>query len=164
MSNTQSTQKTEWLPLIICIAIPVAIGITASYFTDSDSAWYLALKKPSFNPPGWLFAPVWTSLYIMMGVASYLVWQNRENREPYFKARSLYVMQLILNFSWSFIFFQAHNVLGALVIIVLLWVLIVACIFSFKKLSTAAAWLMVPYILWVSFATVLNYSILRLNE
>ncbi|RZA00352.1 MAG: tryptophan-rich sensory protein [Sphingobacteriaceae bacterium] len=163
MSTTQSPQKTQWLPLIICIAIPLAIGVTASFFTDADSAWYRGLNKPSFNPPAWLFAPVWTILYIMMGVASYLIWEKRDESVAYLKARSLYVMQLLFNFGWSFIFFRGQNVLGGMVIIVFLLALIITCIVHFKKINKTAAWLMVPYLLWVTFATLLNYTIITLN-
>ncbi|MEO6500236.1 MAG: TspO/MBR family protein [Mucilaginibacter sp.] len=163
MSTTESPKKIQWLPLIICIAIPLAIGITAAYFTDAKSAWYLGLNKPSFNPPDWLFAPVWTILYILMGISSYLMWEKNDESILFYKARTVYVMQLIANFGWSYIFFYKHMVLGGMLIIVFLLALIITCIVYFKKYSTTAAWLLVPYLLWVCFATLLNYSLITLN-
>lgn len=164
MNATPAPQKTQWLPLIISIAIPVAIGITASFFTRPEiDGWYQTLQKPSFTPPNWLFGPVWTTLYIMIGISAYLVWEKRDDSILYTKARPIYVMQLIFNFLWSFMFFNQHNPMGGLVIIGLLLILIVSNIFYFSKFSKIAAWLLVPYLLWVCFATALNYAIVTLN-
>ncbi|RYD94016.1 MAG: tryptophan-rich sensory protein [Sphingobacteriales bacterium] len=164
MIKPASTQKFQFLPFIICLAIPLAIGVTASYFTTPEiPGWYAGLKKPSFNPPNWLFAPVWTILYIMMGVASYLVWAKRDTKQTYYNARSMYVMSLVANFGWSFVFFSQHNLFGGLAILFFLLIFIISSIVYFKKFSNTAMWLMVPYLVWVCFAALLNYSIFTLN-
>ncbi|MCJ8210063.1 tryptophan-rich sensory protein [Mucilaginibacter sp. RS28] len=156
--------KIQILPLVLNLLIPLAIGFVASLYTRPEiPGWYRQLHKPSFTPPSWLFAPVWTSLYILMGIAAYMVWKNRNN--PAFKkAAWVYIAQLVFNFSWSIIFFGNHEILGALTIIVTLWVLILLNIITFAKISKTAAWLLVPYLLWVSYATALNTAIYLLNK
>lgn len=152
------------LKFIVAVTIPLAVGAVAGFFTSSSvKGWFTTLHKPSFNPPSWLFAPVWTILYILMGVALFLIWKN--NTEPQLKktAITLFFVQLAFNFLWSFIFFYAQQPGWALVDIILLWLMILFTILSFGKISTAAAWLLLPYICWVSFATILNYSIWKLN-
>jgi translocator protein len=151
--------------LIISILITLAIGFTASYFTRPEiPGWYAGLQKPSFSPPNWLFAPVWTSLYIMIGIAAYLIWQRRDGSKAYATTRNLYIVQLVLNFSWSIVFFGMHQMLGAFVIIALLFISIIGCIINFSRFSKVSAWLMVPYLLWVSFASLLNFSVYLLNK
>jgi benzodiazapine receptor len=155
----------KWLHLIVSILVTESIAATASMFTISQiPVWYVYLNKPSFNPPNWLFGPVWTILYILIAIAAYLVWQRRDDSELYNKARACYIIQLVLNFSWSAVFFGMHQVLGALVVIVLLWLSILVIIYYFCKFSKAAAWLLLPYLLWVSFAGVLNLYIYLLNR
>lgn len=150
--------------LVIAIAIPLAIGSLAGFFTASSvNGWYTTLVKPSFNPPNWLFAPVWTSLYIMMGIAFFLIWKSNANDVVKRTAVTLYIIQLALNFCWSFIFFYAEQPGWALVDIILMWIFIFLTIRWFGKISSVSAWLLVPYICWVSFATVLNYAIWTLN-
>ena len=140
-------------------------GIGAIFTSDGLKEWYPALEKPSFNPPGRVFGPVWTTLYAMMGVAFYLVSQQEKSDEGLRRtARVLFGVQLILNLLWSYIFFGRRAPGWALVEIVCLWVSIVATIAVFSKVSGKAAMLMVPYLLWTSFATVLNFSIWRLNK
>jgi benzodiazapine receptor len=164
-AQVNQPRKFQWLPLIVSILITEGIAATASMFTISQiPVWYSTLNKPSFNPPNWLFGPVWTILYIMIAVAAYLVWQRRNHSELYKTSRFVYIIQLVLNFAWSAVFFGLHQVLGALVVIALLWVSIVACIYYFGKFSKVAAWLLVPYLLWVSFASVLNLYIYLLNR
>lgn len=156
-------KKNNWLALIIAIIIPLAIGGTAALFTVPNiQGWYQELIKPSFNPPNWIFAPVWNTLYILMGIASYLVWRERKlkNVTP---ALSLYFIQLVLNFFWSLIFFELHQPGYAFVEVLILWLFIFSTIISFSRINKAAAWLLVPYISWVSFASLLNYEIWRLN-
>lgn len=156
----------KWLRLIISIAIPLAAGSIAGIVTSRNvTTWYPQLNKPSFNPPNWLFGPVWTILYIMMGISLYLLWSKSINRSQPAKQKALilFFIQLALNFIWSFLFFQWHMVGLALVDICLLWLLIVACLVVFPKISKPAAWLFIPYLLWVSFATVLNAAIYILN-
>jgi len=152
------------LKLIISIAIPLAVGAIAGFFTTSSvDGWFTTINKPSFNPPNWLFAPVWTALYIMMGIAFFLVWKSNADEKIKQSAMVLFFFQLALNFLWSFIFFYAHQPGWALVDIIALWVLIFFTITWFGKISPAPAWLLVPYISWVSFATILNFAIWKLN-
>jgi translocator protein len=150
--------------LIISIAIPVAIGAISGFFTVTGvESWYQTINKPSWNPPSWIFAPVWTSLYVMMGIGLYLVWKSDSSEVLKKTAISLFAVQLILNFFWSFIFFNQQQPGWALVEIIAMWIFILLTIFAFAPVSKPAAWLLVPYICWVSFATVLNYTIWQLN-
>jgi tryptophan-rich sensory protein len=151
------------MKLFLSLLITLAVGGVAGFATASAiGTWYATLNKPFFNPPNWLFAPVWTLLYILMGIALYLVWrlpaQLRKN------AMILFFAQLALNFAWSFIFFTFHQIGIAFVEIVLLWLVILMTINQFAKLQKTAALLLVPYILWVSFAAVLNGSLWFLNK
>ena len=149
---------------ILSIAIPLAIGATAGYFTVTGLGnWYETINKPAWNPPNAVFGPVWTSLYVLMGIAFYLVWKQGSSPQKS-KAIVLYCIQLAFNFSWSFLFFNRHLIGGALIEMILLWIFILLTIVAFGKISKAAAWLMVPYICWVSFAMVLNYTIWQLNQ
>jgi translocator protein len=152
------------IKLFISIAIPLLVGFTSGYFTAGGvKDWYLTIQKPWFNPPSWIFAPVWTSLYILMGVALYRVW-----RQPPSPARQLafilFGVQLTLNFCWSFLFFYLHQPFLALIEILLMWLFILLTIFQFAKVDKWAPWLLVPYIVWVSFATILNAAIWQLNR
>lgn len=150
--------------LIISVTIPVATGAIAGLFTASSvNGWFLTIIKPSFNPPSWLFAPVWTALYIMMGIACFLVWNSKVDVKLKNKALGFYMVQLLLNFLWSLIFFYAHQPGWALFDIILMWGMILSTILQFGKISSTAAWLLVPYISWVSFAAVLNFAIWKLN-
>jgi tryptophan-rich sensory protein len=151
--------------LIIAVAIPVAVGASSGFFTASGvSSWYQTINKPSWNPPGWIFGPVWTTLYIMMGIAFYLVWKADAGSALKKSAIILFAVQLLLNFFWSFIFFNQHQVGWALVEILMMWVFILLTIFAFAPVNKTAAWLLVPYISWVSFASILNYTIWKLNR
>jgi benzodiazapine receptor len=151
--------------LLIAMAVPLVIGLISGSFTASQiPVWYAHLNKPSWNPPSWLFAPVWTILYIMMGIALYLVWKSDAIKSIKKTAILCFEIQLILNFCWSFIFFNQHQMGMAFVDILLLLFFIIATIFSFKKISLTAAWLMLPYLLWVGFAACLNYTIWQLNK
>ena len=152
------------MKLIISIAIPLMVGAFAGFFTSSGvNGWYLVANKPSFNPPNWLFAPVWTALYLMMGIAFYLVWTKEADKAVKKMAIILFSAQLLLNFAWSFIFFYAHQPGWAFVEIIAMWVMILLTIIWFGKISPLAAWLLVPYISWVSFASLLNFYIWKLN-
>lgn len=152
------------MKLIISILIPVLVGVTAGLFTSTGvDGWYAVANKPSFNPPNWIFAPMWTTLYILMGIALYIVWKRPAN-EPHRKmALIFFSIQLALNFAWSFIFFYAQQTGWAFVEIIIMWLMILTTIITFRKISATAAWLLVPYICWVSFAALLNYSIWQLN-
>ena len=158
-------KKFQVFPFIISLAITLAIGFVASIFTRPEiGGWYATLKKPSFNPPNIAFPLVWTILYVLMAIAAYLVWKQRNRVVTYRTTAVIYFIQLLLNFFWSIVFFGMHQILGALVIIVLLWVSLIFNIKWFGKFSKTAAWLLVPYILWVSFAGLLNLNIYLLNR
>lgn len=150
---------------IISIAIPLLIGATSGFFTVTGvDSWYQTINKPSWNPPNWIFGPVWTTLYVMMGIALFLVWKEDISTELKKIAITFFIVQLVLNFFWSFIFFNQQHPGWALVEIAVLWVFILLTIFAFAQVNKTAAWLLVPYISWVSFATILNYTIWQLNR
>lgn len=153
------------LKLIISIVIPLLIGFSSSYFTITEiGSWYQGIQKPSWNPPNYVFGPVWTTLYVMMGISFFLIWKSETNQSIKRTAIILFCVQLVLNFFWSFIFFNQHNPGLAFAEILLLWFLILLTIFAFARISKVAAWLLVPYISWVSFAAILNFTIWQLNK
>ncbi len=150
--------------LIISILVPLAIGGLGAFFTAGGvDGWYLTIQKPAWNPPNWIFGPVWTTLYIMMGIALYLVWKSDASQILKKTAIAFFTVQLLLNFFWSIIFFHQQQIGWALVEIMVMWVAILLTIFAFANVSKLAAWLLVPYIAWVSFASILNYTIWKLN-
>jgi benzodiazapine receptor len=153
------------LSILAFVLICELAGVIGSVFTTpSIPGWYAALAKPPFNPPNWIFAPVWTTLYVLMGIAAYLVYEKGLKRKEVRKALAVFAGQLLLNTLWSVVFFGAHMILGAAVIIIILWGMIAATLWRFSRISKASAYLLVPYILWVSFATVLNISLYVLNR
>jgi benzodiazapine receptor len=140
-------------------------GVVGALFTaPSIAGWYAGLAKPTFSPPNWLFGPVWTALYALMGVSAYLIYDKGIKRNPVKKALTVFAGQLFLNALWPIVFFGAHMILGGLVVIILLWAVILVSIFLFFRISKTAAVLLIPYLLWVSFATVLNISLALLNR
>lgn len=150
--------------LVVSLGIPqIAGGVGALFTTAAIPTWYATLVRPALAPPNWVFAPVWTTLYVLMGVALFLVWKRGVERKEVRTAISLFALQLTLNVLWSLVFFGLMNIGGALVEIAVLWLAILATILAFSKISRLAAWLLVPYILWVSFAAYLNYSFWVLN-
>ena len=154
----------NFFKLIIAVGVSELAGIVGSVFTVSAIPnWYAGLMKPALNPPSWVFGPVWTALYALMGIAAFLVWKNGWERKDVRMALGVFGIQLFLNAIWSIIFFGLNSPGWALVDIVALWLAIVWTIFVFYKISKPAAYLLVPYILWVSFATYLNYAIWILN-
>ena len=153
------------LKLIIAIVVSELAGIIGSVFTTpSIAGWYAGIVKPALNPPAWVFGPVWTTLFALMGIAAFLVWKKGLDRKDVRIALGIFLGQLVLNTLWSIIFFGLHSPGSALVEIVFLWLAILATIIVFAKISKPAAWLLLPYILWVSFAGYLNYSIWQLNS
>lgn len=148
---------------IISIAIAQGAGLIGAVFTTSSvTSWYLTINKPFWNPPSWIFGPVWTLLYVFMGIAAYLVWQQRDL--PGAKlALSVYALQLVLNTLWSILFFGLKNPGLALVEIIFLLVSIIITTVLFWRITPLAGALMIPYLVWVSFATYLNYTIWQLN-
>ena len=151
------------LKLIASVVISQAAGAIGSLFTVQNiPTWYAGLNKPSFNPPNYLFGPVWISLYFIMGIAFFLVWKKSESHSIKFPA-VLFIAQLVLNALWSILFFGMKNPALGFMEIILLWIFIVLCIIKFYPISKTAAWLLLPYLLWVSFASVLNFKIWMLN-
>lgn len=165
---TKSKPTRNWLVLIGFMALSLSAGALGSFYTMlAIPEWYASLARPEFAPPDWLFGPVWTTLYLLMGVAAYLVWSSsaRAAARPARRkaALELFLLQLILNAEWSIIFFGLRSPGWALVEIVLLWVAILATLLAFARISRPAAWLLAPYLAWVSFAAYLNYTIWILN-
>jgi tryptophan-rich sensory protein len=149
--------------LIAFFLITFLAAFIGNFFTMPNiQDWYSSLNKPSFSPPNWLFGPVWTILYFLMAISAFLVWQRRENSQAK-KALTFYFIQLVLNTLWSIIFFGWHNLGLAFVEIILLWVFILLTLISFYKIVRIAGILFIPYILWVSFAGFLNFTIWQLN-
>jgi translocator protein len=152
------------MKLLYALAIPLAVGLVAALFTTHGvHGWYLHIQKPSFTPPNWIFAPVWTLLYILMGIGLYMVWKLPQRTRHRRLSLVLFGIQLGLNFCWSLLFFVGHLPGLAFVDIAVLWLMILVMIISFIQVREAAGLIQVPYVLWVSFATVLNYSIWALN-
>ncbi|MBN1886022.1 MAG: tryptophan-rich sensory protein [Candidatus Krumholzibacteriota bacterium] len=155
---------TNSIRLVICLLAPQIVGITAGIATSAGTReWYPALAKPSFNPPAWVFAPVWTTLYLMMGFAAWLVWRRLPDAPAARAALVLFCAQLALNWAWSFLFFGLRSPLAGLVDILLLLAAIVATTILFFRVSAWAGALMIPYLAWVAFATALNAALWRLN-
>lgn len=155
----------EIIKLIVSIVICLAAGGIGGFFTaKSVKTWYPTLKKPRFTPPRWLFGPVWTTLYILMGISVFFVWRNGLDAPGVPLAFTLFWVQLAVNVVWSAVFFGMRNKAGGLVVIVALWLLILAAILTSFQVSAAAGGLLIPYILWVSIATYLNAGLWRLNR
>lgn len=155
--------KTNWKQLLICIAIPLGVGIVASLITGGGMSDFENLQKPPLSPPGWLFPVVWTILYTLMGIASYLVLNGQGSEQEKRQALILYGAQLAANFIWPILFFGLEWYLVSFLCIILLWVLILLTMLRFYKIAPRAGDLMLPYLLWVTFAAYLNYGIWLLN-
>jgi tryptophan-rich sensory protein len=156
--------KTLTLKFLISILLPLSLGAIAGMFTSqSVPEWYATLNRPSFNPPNWIFGPVWTTLYILMGTSFFLIWKQ-ETSKVRNRAILIFLLQLILNFAWSFIFFYFNMIGLALVEIILLWISIIMMLVVFYKIKPIASYINIPYLLWVSFAAVLNASYYILNR
>lgn len=154
----------NYLTLFIFIAISELSGILGSLFTASSiPSWYNGLTKPSFNPPSWVFGPVWTILYLLIGISGYLLWQARHTSAAAKWAIVFFFVQLALNALWTPLFFGAKLLGVALVEIIFMWLAIVATIFFAWQTNKWAAILLLPYLAWVSFASLLNYSLWKLN-
>ncbi len=150
--------------LIGFIILCLLAGIIGSIFTTQNiPTWYASLNKPSFNPPNWVFGPVWTILYVLMGISAYLIYSKGIKKKEVKFALIIFGIQLILNTLWSILFFGLTSPLLGLICIIVLWISIILTIKLFYKIDKKATYLLIPYILWVSFATILNYYILILN-
>ena len=157
--------KGDTLKLVVSILLCQLAGVIGGLFTASSvNTWYATLNKPSFNPPNWLFSPVWITLYFLMGIALFLVWRKRRQAENVKIAVYLFGVQLILNILWSLLFFGLKMPLLALIEIIILWGFILITLQKFKKISKLAGYLFVPYLLWVSFAVALNFFLWSLNR
>lgn len=161
---TRRNAVPEWAGLVLWVGVCFGVAWAASQFiTPEIGGWYARLRKPAWTPPNWLFGPVWTALYLSMGVAAWLVWRGRGwagARLPL----SLFAAQLALNGLWSIIFFGLHRTGAAFAEIILLWCAIAATLASFRRASPPAAALMLPYLLWVTYAAALNLAIWRMND
>jgi tryptophan-rich sensory protein len=153
------------LKYILAIVVCLSVGAVGSIFTISSiPTWYATLAKPSFSPPNYLFGPVWTLLYILMGIAVAIIWQKGLKTKKVRNAVYLFGVQLALNAIWTPIFFGAKNLLLALIVIIFMWIFILKTILAFGKINKTASYLLYPYIAWVSFATILNFSVWFLNR
>ena len=155
--------RIDWKKLLVCIAIPLAVGGLSALFTAGNMKLFEEINKPPLSPPGWLFPVVWTILYVLMGIALYLVvmTRTRENKMP---AYISFGVQLLFNFFWSIIFFNAQAYLFAFIWLLLLWAAIVLNIYFFNKINSTSAKLLIPYIVWVTFAGYLNLGVFILNK
>ncbi|MBW2987474.1 tryptophan-rich sensory protein [Candidatus Woesearchaeota archaeon] len=162
MKNTKKLRKV--VKLILAIVICNLAGIIGSFFTSpAIQTWYATIQRPSISPPNWVFAPVWTTLFILMGIALFLVWDKGLKKKGVKIALIFFGIQLVLNALWSIIFFGLRNPLGGFIELCFLWAMILATIITFYRVSRPAAYLLIPYILWVSFAGILNFLIFYLN-
>jgi translocator protein len=155
--------KSQIAKLIVSLLLPLGLGAIAGIFTShAVPEWYATLSKPSFSPPNWIFGPVWTLLYILSGISLFLIWKLEVSKERN-KAILFFGLQLLMNFGWSFIFFYFHNIGLAVIEIIVLWISIVIMLIQFYKIKPLAAYLNIAYLLWVTFATILNASYYFLN-
>lgn len=151
-------------PLIVSILIPLAVGGISALLTRGGMQDFAALKKPPLSPPGWLFPVVWSILYVLMGIASYMIYTRRKTNKNVDKVLRFYGIQLIFNFFWSIIFFNLDAYLFAFIWLVVLWILILITTVKFYDISKVAGYLMIPYLIWVTFAGYLNLFIYILNR
>lgn len=157
-------RRPDWFKLVASLALPqLAGGIGALFTSPAIAGWYSQLAKPGFTPPSWLFGPAWTTLFALMGVALFLVWRRRASRHLAQAAYVTFGVQLGLNVLWSVLFFGLRQPLWAFGEIAVLWLAILATILTFRRIRPLAAWLLIPYLAWVTFASCLNYAIVIAN-
>ncbi len=162
MARTKRGMGMNFKLLFACIFVCALAAAIGGFFTaDAIGSWYAGLQKPALNPPNWVFGPVWAALYLLMGISLYMVLKNGVLKAR--RAIGIFSLQLILNVLWSFAFFWMHSPFLGIMVIVALWASILYTIIEFRKVSETAWLLLIPYILWVSFAAVLNYQIMILN-
>lgn len=150
--------------LVSSIVIVLLVGLLGSLVTTPElTTWYVALAKPAWTPPNSWFGPIWTILYILMGIALYLIWREGLSRKDVKLAILVFTVQLVLNFLWSAVFFSLHSLMGGLILIIALWISILANIIVFYRISRSAGLILIPYLVWVSIASYLNYSVYLLN-
>ncbi len=160
MNNKPSLTIKLIISILLCIGLGSIGGIATASSIDT---WYATVNKPSFNPPNWIFAPVWTTLFTLMGIAAALVWHEGIDKKMVKKALIFFGVQFVLNMIWSWLFFGMQNPKLAFFEIIILWIFIFLTIRAFFGIKNTSGWLLVPYILWVSFAAFLNFSIWQLN-
>ncbi len=165
LQNSNTNVISNSWKLLICIIICQAVGLSAGYLTNTqNNVWYDNIVKPSWNPPGYLFGPVWTILYLLMGISLWIIWKSNAPEHKKLNAELVFAAQLFLNFWWTIIFFKFQAPELAFAEILLMIILILITIFKFAEISRTAAWLLVPYISWVCFAAILNYNLWILNK
>lgn len=153
------------LQIVFWVLLCQLVGIGGSFFTSQGlEPWYAGLQKPAFNPPNWVFGPVWTVLYAMMGVSAYLVFRKNGRIPGVVKAIQLFLVHLVFNFTFSFSFFYMESTLLGLINIIVVWIFILLIMIRFHRISRVAAWLLVPYLLWVSYASVVSGALWWLNR
>ena len=159
-----NTLSNTW-KLVICIFICQSVGIVSAFVTSAqNNIWFDNLIKPSWNPPSYLFGPVWTFLYLLMAISLWIIWKSDTDEIIKNQACLIFALQLFLNFWWSILFFNLHSPEFAFFDIVLMIIVIITTMFRFSRISTIAAWLLVPYISWVCFAAILNFKLIQLNN
>lgn len=164
MTQAESNISPFW-KWVIAVVICEASGLLSGFISQTYmNPWFDTLNKPSWNPPDYIFGPVWSFLYLLMGTALWLVWKSDAPEQEKRNAELIFAVQLFLNFWWSIIFFRFHSLSFAFFEVLLLFVTIVVTMFRFAPISRTASWLMVPYISWVSFASILNYTIWMMNK
>ncbi len=155
--------KKDFFGALVFVVVCQAAGAIGSIFTAPNvKTWFATINRPEIAPPNWVFAPVWTLLFALMGIAAWLVWKKRGQKQAQ-DGLALFFIQLFFNVMWSALFFGNQNIAAALSEIIVLWLAILLTILQFKKVSSPAAWLMLPYILWVTFAAYLNFLFYQLN-
>lgn len=163
MTNTEALKRNfEWLPTIIITLCVVALSVFGSMATNSQGEWYRSLVKPDWNPPSWVFAPVWTTIYILLIISATITWHRTSGNERR-KLMTLFAINGLFNLLWSFAFFQAESTVFGFVDILLVWVTILMLVIRTWRISKAASFMLVPYLLWVTFATALNGAIMAMN-
>ena len=161
MANINIKEIGRLAASIVIVFIAGAIGTVATL--SQIPTWYATLAKPVWAPPNWLFGPVWTTLYVLIGIALFLVWREGTDRQDVRAALGIFAVQLVLNILWSVVFFSYHSLLGGFIVIFILWIAILANIIAFYIISKPAGLILIPYIVWVSIASYLNYTVYILN-
>ena len=156
--------KIDFKKLILNLAIPLAVGGLSALITKNSMEMFSQIEKPPLSPPGWLFPVVWTILYVLMGVSAYIVQKTNGSKTKKDSAIAVYTLQLIFNFFWSIIFFNLKAYLFAFLWLLVLWILVLWNVISFYKINKTAGLLMLPYLIWVTFAGYLNFGIFLLNK
>jgi translocator protein len=164
MESSGRITMQSYLKLAAAILFCVIVGSLGSLVTTTGpGSWYAVLQKPIFTPPGWVFAPVWITLFVLMGIAVWLVWESGIQHRDVQVALGIFSVQFILNILWSFLFFGLRSPFFGLIDIILLWIMIAATIGAFYRVKKSAAYLLIPYIAWVSLASALNGAVLYMN-